>query len=139
MTAPASPARHGFNVQWAFVGRGDPVPPPDERLLDFLAVEGFDFVRLPTDYRVWTTGTDYRGPRHGIPEGHRGLSRRLPARGIHLSINLHRAPGYCITGQELEVHDLWHDRLAQDGFLAIWTTLASTSVGPRPTPSASTC
>ena len=124
MTAPASPARHGFNVQWAFIGRGTPLPPPDERLLDFLTAEGFDFVRLPTDYRVWTTGTDYRGPDTAFLKGIEGYLGACRSRGIHLSINLHRAPGYCITGQELEVHDLWHDRVAQDGFLAIWTTLA---------------
>src|ERR1035437_4247226 len=33
--------------------------PPDERALDFMNAYGFDFVRIPTDYRVWTDGFDY--------------------------------------------------------------------------------
>ena len=42
---------------------------------------------------------------------------------------MHRAPGYCITGQELEVHDLWHDAVAQAGFVRIWTAFAAHFLG----------
>ena len=36
--------------------------PIDEHALDFLAATGCDFVRLPTDYRLWT-----RDVEHGRP------------------------------------------------------------------------
>ena len=117
VTAPARPPRSGFNVQWAFVSPGPPLPPPDLRLLDFLAGHGFDFVRLPMDYRAWTVGTAYRAPTPDVLASLDAYLAACRARGIHLSVNVHRAPGYCITGQELEVHDLWHDAVAQAGFV----------------------
>jgi hypothetical protein len=124
VTITGAPPRYGCNLQWAFVGRGALVPPPDERLLDFLATYGFDFVRLPMDYRVWTDGTDYRAPTESVLAALDAYVSACRDRAIHLAINLHRAPGYCITGQELEAHDLWHDAPAQAGFVAIWQGLA---------------
>ena len=54
--------RYGFNFQWMFIWRGNPPMPPDERALDFLASYGFDFVRIPTDYRFWIRDFDYLNP-----------------------------------------------------------------------------
>ncbi len=39
---------------------------------------------------------------------------------MHLSLNLHRAPGYCINANDLERHNLWLDPLAQDAFVFTW-------------------
>jgi endoglucanase len=113
-------ARTGFNVQWMFAGPGARPSPPDEGVLDFLAAAGFDFVRMPTDYRVWTTGFDYLHPDETVFESIDAALAACRARGIHLSLNLHRAPGYCITGQDLERDDLWTDPVAQDAFVFLW-------------------
>ena len=44
--------RYGFNFLWMFSWHPDKTPAPvDQRALDFLAEYGFDFVRIPTDYR----------------------------------------------------------------------------------------
>jgi endoglucanase len=83
VSAPARPPRYGFNVQWAFVPAGSALPPPDEHLLDFLAAYGFDFLRLPTDYRAWTTGTDYRGPDAAFLGSLDAYLVACRSRGIH--------------------------------------------------------
>ena len=57
--------------------------------------------------------------------GNRSLPRRLTSgNSIHLSLNLHRAPGYCITRNELEKHNLWLDVEAQDAFVFLWAGFA---------------
>ena len=91
------------------------------------------------DYRAWTVGTAYRAPTPDVLASLDAYLAACRARGIHLSINLHRAPGYCITGQELEVHDLWHDAVAQAGFVRIWTGSPRTSSASRRTRYRSTC
>ena len=40
--------RYGFNFQWMFSRDRGPQPqPPDEKALDFLAAQSFNFVRIP--------------------------------------------------------------------------------------------
>ncbi len=41
-----------------------------------------------------------------------------------MSLNLHRAPGYCINRNDLERHNLWVDQVAQDAFVFLWETFA---------------
>lgn len=117
--------RYGFNVQWMFSWEPDRQPePPDERALDFMAEYGFDFVRVPTDYRFWTTGFDYFHPNEAV---FTYLDRYLEAcrsRGLQMSLNLHRAPGYCINRNDLEQHNLWQDATAQVAFVVLWMTFA---------------
>src|SRR5664279_2266851 len=110
----------GFNVQWMLVERGRRPLPVDRRALDFMAANGFRFLRLPTDYQVWTSGYDYLQPDESVIACIDDVLAACRERGMHLSLNLHRAPGYCITRQELERDDLWHDRSAQDGFVFLW-------------------
>ena len=49
-----------------FAQPGEEPAEPDERALDFLAAFGFDFVRIPTDYRVWTPDFDYFHPQEAL-------------------------------------------------------------------------
>jgi hypothetical protein len=122
--------RYGFNFLWMFIWEpGQPPPPPDERALDFIAGFGFDFVRIPTDYRFWTKDFDYFHPDDSIFEH---IDRYLDAcrtRGLHVSLNLHRAPGYCINRNDLERHNLWLDAVAQDAFVFVWETFARRYAG----------
>src|SRR5262245_62042772 len=89
--------RYGFNFQWMFIWERARQPEqPDERALDFMAKWGMNFVRVPTDYRFWTNGFDYFHPDEAV---FLHLDRYLDAcraRGLQMSLNLHRAPGYCI-------------------------------------------
>jgi hypothetical protein len=116
--------RYGFNFQWMFSrGRWSNSPqPPDEKALDFMAEHGFDFVRIPTDYRFWTNDFDYFHPDEAVFEY---LDRYLEAcrsRNMQMSLNIHRAPGYCINANHIEKHNLWVDQLAQDAFVFLWET-----------------
>jgi len=98
--------------------------PADEKALDFLAEFGFNFVRIPLDYRFWTCNFDYFHPDESV---FCTIDRYLEAcksRGIHLSLNLHRAPGYCTNRNDLERHNLWRDELAQNAFVFLWETFA---------------
>jgi hypothetical protein len=112
---------YGFNFLWMFIYEpGQAAPPPDERALDFLAEYGFNFVRVPTDYRFWTRDFDYFHPDESVWEQIDGYLAACQARGLHLSLNFHRAPGYCINNNQLERHNLWLDAEAQDAFVFLW-------------------
>jgi aryl-phospho-beta-D-glucosidase BglC (GH1 family) len=43
---------------------------------------------------------------------------------LHVSLNLHRAPGYCINAGFHEPYNLWKDREAQDAFYWHWAMWA---------------
>jgi aryl-phospho-beta-D-glucosidase BglC (GH1 family) len=115
---------YGFNFQWMFSFTGQPAPPPNERALDFLAAQGFNFVRLPMDYRFWTRGTDYFIPDDSVWRIIDTYIAACRSRGLHVSLNLHRAPGYCINKNQIEKHNLWVDEVAQEAFLFLWKSFA---------------
>jgi aryl-phospho-beta-D-glucosidase BglC (GH1 family) len=43
---------------------------------------------------------------------------------LHLSLNFHRAPGYCINDGKREPFDLWSDKRAEDAFVQHWDVFA---------------
>lgn len=117
--------RYGFNFQWMFSSWDKNAPADaDAKALDFLAEMGFDFVRIPCDYRLWTTDFEYLNPDDRV---FAKLDQYIDAcrqRNMQMSLNLHRAPGYCINRNDLEKHNLWLDIEAQDGFVFLWETFA---------------
>lgn len=117
--------RYGFNFQWLFSRVPNvPASEPNLRQLDLVAEMGLDFVRLPCDYRYWTRGCDYTNMEE---EGLLAVDRCIDAcreRALHTCLNLHRAPGYCISRIEDERDYLWTDEVAQDGFVSQWETFA---------------
>ena len=117
--------RYGFNVQWLFsAADGNPPRPPDERVLDAIASWGFDFVRVPCDYRHWSPGGDVSTADEGVLALVDAALQACRDRGLHLSLNLHRAPGYVITGWESEPYNLWADAVAQHAFISTWAAFA---------------
>jgi aryl-phospho-beta-D-glucosidase BglC (GH1 family) len=87
---------------------------------------GFDFIRLPTDYRIWTISSGaYREPPLKHIDQVIEWARR---RGIHTNLCLHRAPGYCVNppGEPL---NLWADDSngedARQQFTEQWRMLAA--------------
>lgn len=115
----------GFNLLWMY-NPDDPRQPyaPDLHLLDFLADQGFSFLRFPLNYWFWIENFSYSQPNERILCLIDDYVRQAVDRGFHVSLNLHRAPGYCINGAELERHNLWRDGEAQQAFSAMWTAFA---------------
>lgn len=172
-------SHYGFNFQWMFLWEpGKPPAVPDQQALDFLVEFGFNFVRVPIDYRflardlghflpdpsIWKSIYGELKARRGrkftiykhflelvatvgvvdIPLEDRFWTRDFiylqpdeinwtvidryleacVARGLHLCLNLHRAPGYCINRNDLERYNLWLDKIAQETFISIWIRFA---------------
>src|SRR5215216_5378066 len=102
--------RYGFNFLWMFIWEPGRRPAPiEEQALDFMGELGFNFVRIPTDYRFWTRDFDYLHPDEAIFGYFDSYLAACQARDLHMSLNMHRAPGYCINRNDLEQHNLWTD------------------------------
>ncbi len=114
---------YGFNFQW-MCSADKQMENADEKALDFLKDVGLNFVRIPTDYRFWTNGTDYFHPEAAVMEKTYEYFESCRKRNLHFCLNLHRAPGYCVNRNDLETHNLWKDEIARDAFVFIWETFA---------------
>jgi aryl-phospho-beta-D-glucosidase BglC (GH1 family) len=94
--------------------------------LDAMADWGFDFVRVPADYRAWTK------PDGSVDESAlRSIERLVELasdRGIHVNLSLHRAPGYIVGRSAGGEYDLWDSgpeaERAMADFAAQWSLLA---------------
>ena len=95
---------------------------------------GFNFIRIPMDYWLWID-TDWRRTRKLSPDDvykikESGLAKvdrtvELGRKyGLHVSLNFHRAPGYCVNTPEREPFSLWTDKPAQDAFVHHWELFA---------------
>jgi endoglucanase len=91
---------------------------------------GFNWVRLPMDYRFWTAPDLFTINEKQVEPIDRAI--RLGEKyGIHVNVCLHRAPGLCIldtmneklTGISVtkEKTDVFTDSHAQDAFVHQWT------------------
>jgi endoglucanase len=117
--------RYGFNFQWMLKwGEGRMPDRPDERALDAVAELGFDFVRIPANYWFWTRDFDYQHPDETVWGFLDAYLNACRSRNLHMCLNLHRAPGYCINRNDLERHNLWLDETAQDAFVFLWRRFA---------------
>lgn len=129
------PRWRGFNLPEMFLGPydlrfADMIRSPRGRFaeddLRWIADWGFDFVRLPLCYHWWTpdrarpSEIDERAlaPIDAAIE----LAGRL---GLHLSLCLHHAPGFCINPAPWpEPFDLWKDAAAVECFAHHWGFIA---------------
>jgi endoglucanase len=109
------PRWRGFNLQGRF---GTAERPYNGRAFDefdfaTMAEWGFNFARLPLSYWVWGRRDDWsiinEEPLKEIDRAIE-LGRQY---GIHININFHRIPGYCINERELEPADLFSGTRAQ--------------------------
>ncbi|MEZ0325537.1 MAG: glycoside hydrolase family 5 protein, partial [Fimbriimonas sp.] len=123
----------GFNFQWMFSWQPGAAPQPtDYKALDFLQSHGFNFARLATDYRFWTKDFDYLHPDERVFASIDSYLAACQDRNIHFSLNMHRMPGYCINRPDIEKHNLWVDKEAQDGLVFQWETFARRYKGTPP-------
>lgn len=122
------PRWKGFNLLDFFS------PDPSEKLFTteehfkWMQDWGFNFVRLPIAYPCYL---DIDRTRNITPEDVYRIDEKVVDRigslvamahkyGMHTSLNLHRAPGYCINAGFHEPYNLWTDKAAQDAFYFHW-------------------
>lgn len=133
----AIPRWRGFNLLNFFqaFSRGDEssgnIPEDDFK---WIRDWGFDFVRLPMDYWLWID-SDWRQTRKLRPDDMLKINESTLEKvdravelgqkySIHVSLNFHRAPGYCINDPEREPLVLWKDKQAEDAFVHHWDVFA---------------
>lgn len=101
-------------------GRHEPFRESD---FQWIADWGFDFVRLPLSYHCWSS------PERWLEMDEKVLTQvddavELGRRyGIHVCINLHRAPGYCVN-PPAEQRSLWRDADALTACCHHWRSFA---------------
>ena len=97
----------------------------DENDFLFMKEFGFNFARLPLNYRRWLKDPD---DWESIdPAKFAFLDRAISLGekyGIHVMVNLHRAPGYTVAGGKPEPASLWTSAEAERVFLKHWKFIA---------------
>src|SRR5262249_34552562 len=89
------PRWRGFNLTEKFIG--EQPQPFRESDFEWLADWGFNFVRLPMSYRCWSTPEKWRElDERALKEVDQAVEFGK-RHGIHVNLNLHRAPGYCVN------------------------------------------
>jgi endoglucanase len=120
-SAEKLPRWRGFNLLEKFnVGQAHQFREEDFRLIAKL---GFNFVRLPMDYRCWIKNGDWeqfdeaalRDIDQAVAWGQR--------HGIHVCLSFHRAPGYTVA-RPAEKTSLWTDEKTQAVCARHWAMFA---------------
>lgn len=116
------PRWRGFNLLEKFMLPSGNKPFVQEDF-QWMADWGFDFVRLPMDYRCWT---DPKNPYQLVEKTLAEIDQAVEwggKYGVHVCLNFHRAPGYTVA-QPPEKLNLWKDEEAQKQFDFHWAQFA---------------
>ncbi|PVY35189.1 glycoside hydrolase family 5 protein [Victivallis vadensis] len=125
-----TPRRRGFNLpNLCFSGYSNVKSrdyPNTYQEDDFRLISdwGFNFARLPISYRCLTRQEHpFELTEEGLSKIDQGIEFGLKY-NIHINLNIHRAPGFCINDDELEPFG-WLDEngVAVDYFSAMWCKL----------------
>ncbi|MGI6339262.1 MAG: glycoside hydrolase family 5 protein [Bacteroidales bacterium] len=125
------PGWKGFNLLDLFSPNPPANPAADkttEEDLKWMADWGFDFVRIPMAYPRYLSFDRSRDIAidevcnydQNVLEQIDQLIYMANKYNLHVSLNLHRGPGYCINAGFHEPFNLWKDREAQDAFYNHW-------------------
>lgn len=116
------PRWRGFNLLNKF-GKEWSNGPFQEEDFRWIAEMGFNFVRLPMDYRTWIKDGDWRRFDEDALKQVDDAVAYGRKYGIHVLINFHRAPGYTVASPK-EPKSLWTDPEAQEVCALHWATFA---------------
>ncbi|THU37120.1 glycosyl hydrolase family 5 [Niastella caeni] len=125
------PKWKGFNIAdyfqpdpW-YVGGNTP-----EEFFRWVADWGFDFIRIPVAYPTYlnitpqqkyiTADDVYKIDENKVNQIEKTIYLAQKY-NLHVSLNLHRAPGYCISTGYHEPYNLWTEKKAQDAFVHHWS------------------
>jgi endoglucanase len=131
--ANSLPKWKGFNLLDFYSPSGKPTSKPTtEEHFKWMQDWGFNFIRIPIPYPYYLNfdrSRDilpeevYRTDPQKIDEIDH-LVRLAQQYNMHVSLNLHRAPGYCINAGFHEPYNLWKDQAALDAFCFHWNMWA---------------
>ena len=140
----AVPRWRGFNLLDLFQA----LTPEEERqrsnedVYRWIRDWGFNFIRVPLDYWFWIDSdcrqtktmrkADVLKIRESALEEIDTIVERGRKYGLHVNLNLHRTPGYCVNDAEREPFVLWSDREAQAAFALHWEMFAKRYKGVSP-------
>lgn len=113
LNPPRIPRYRGFNLQWE--RKPDDTTSHAFSEQDFALMQewGFNFARLPLSYWIWGKADDWSFINDApLAEIDRAIALGKQY-GVHININFHRIPGYCINDRQLEAADLFTGRKAE--------------------------
>ena len=105
----------------------------EEEYFKWMADWGFDFVRFPMAYpsylnidrsRPITPDEVYQIDEEAVDNIDK-IVTTAHKYNLHVSLNLHRAPGFCVNAGFHEPYNLWLDEEAQEAFYYHWNMWAS--------------
>ncbi|MFZ4261208.1 glycoside hydrolase family 5 protein [Sphingobacterium sp. HJSM2_6] len=128
------PRWRGFNILEFFRPEQYHLTPENKKMItqDFQWISdwGFDFVRIPISYPCYLqydikSGIPIRKDetikfREEAVSAIEWLVEKAVSFGLHVSLTLHRAPGFCINAGFHEPFNLWKDSEAQEAFYYHW-------------------
>jgi endoglucanase len=120
------PRWRGFNLLNKFMH--DTQKPFDERDFADISELGFDFVRLPMDYRCWTDQQTPKTLKDGVLKEIDQAVDFGRKHSIHVQLNFHRAPGYTVA-RPPESKSLWTDAEILEVCAHHWATFAARYTG----------
>ena len=123
-SAKQLPRWRGFNLLEKFMFWGQN-PQPRFQEDDFKMIHdlGFNFVRLPMDYRFWIIDGDWEKINYDVLKDVDEAIEFGKKYDIHVCINFHRAPGYTVANPK-EKKNLWKDEDAQRVCAMHWGVFA---------------
>lgn len=116
------PEWHGFNLLEKFQNNGN-TPPFVETDFQYIHELGFNFVRLPMDYRVWIKNGDWNQFNVQQLEQIDQAIQWGKQYSVHVDVNFHRAPGYTVASPP-EPTDLWTNPETQKVCAKHWAVFA---------------
>jgi aryl-phospho-beta-D-glucosidase BglC (GH1 family) len=121
-SAEKLPKWRGFNLLEKF-SKGWSNKPFVEEDFKLISSLGFNFVRLPMDYRTWIKDNDWTQFNEQVLKEIDQAVEWGRKYGIHVCINFHRAPGYTVASPP-EKTSLWTDPETQRICAMHWATFA---------------
>ncbi len=118
----AFPRWRGFNLLEMFTTRSNGNFREDD--FRWMRDWGFNFVRIPACYTLWTEGEDVYRLHEPMLVKVDWIIQLGQKYGIHICLNFHRAPGYSVNPERTEPFNLWKDEAALAAFCFHWETFA---------------
>ncbi|MGA2679502.1 MAG: cellulase family glycosylhydrolase [Sedimentisphaerales bacterium] len=103
------PRYRGFNFPVGFGTKGPQKRKFNEKDFEIIKEWGFDFGRIPISYWNWADKDDWYNIDENVLKEIDKVVEKGKQYKIHINLNLHRIPGYCINGRDQEPMDLYED------------------------------